>query len=135
MILHNLNETTNQREVKNFKAYFDPLPGDYWHEMCMPYFVVLEVWENSNMIICDEKRNIDSTYWTWDLAKAREVTNDYMKRVCYQQTDGFVADVSREGHHWAVEAWKDLGRPFVTLEEQKKVPVPADFRTVMEQGV
>jgi len=130
-----LDETTNKRNKKNLKAYLDPLPGDYWNEMFVPYFVVLEVWENGNMIVCDKRKDVDRSHWTWDLAKAREVTKEYMEEVRYQSIDGFVADVSREGHHWAVEHWKDLGSPFVKLEEQKKVPVPADFKTVMEQGV
>jgi len=130
-----LDETTNKRNKKNLKAYLDPLPGDYWNEMFVPYFVVLEVWENGNMIVCDKRKDVDRSHWTWDLSKAREVTKEYMEEVRYQSIDGFVADVSRGGHHWAVTHWKDLGSPFVKLEEQKKIPVPADFKTVMEQGV
>lgn len=130
-----LDETANERNKKNLKAYLDPLPGDYWNEMFVPYFVILEVWENGNMIVCDKRKDVDRSHWTWDLSKAREVTKEYMEEVRYQSIDGFVADVSRGRHHWAVEAWKDLGRPFVKLEEPKPVPVSADFKTVMEQGV
>ena len=121
-----------EQEQKNLKAYTDPLPGDYWSEMFSPYFVVLEV-QSDSMIICDVKKDVYPDHWTWDLEKAKQVYKDYIKRVRYQSIDGFVADVNRMGHEWAVAKWTELGCPF----ERLKTPGvgPADFKTVMEQGI
>jgi hypothetical protein len=123
-----------EQQEKNLKAYTDPLPGDYWNELFCPYFVVLEVQPDS-MIICDVKKEVDSSHWTWDLEKAEQVTMDYMKRVKYQSIDGFVADVNRMGHDWAVAKWTELGCPFKKLATPVHQIGPTDFRTMMEQGL
>ncbi len=120
-------------DQKNNIAWANPLPGDYWNEMFCPYFVVLEV-RDDTLIVCDKTKEVDANHWTWDLEKAKEVHRDYMDCVKYQSIIGYVADVYRS-HDWAVEAWKELGSPYVSLEIEMKQPIAADFKTVMEQGI
>jgi hypothetical protein len=107
------------------EAYDNPLPGDYWNEMLVPYFVVLQVLGNGDLIICDVKKELEDDSWTWDLENSKQVHRDYMKRVRYTSIDGFVAYVFRRcSHMWAVDAWNDLGRPFKdTTVEVPKTPV------------
>ena len=31
------------QDLKNHKALLNPQPGDYWHEMFCPYFIVVKV--------------------------------------------------------------------------------------------
>ena len=121
-------------EAKNIKAYASPSPGDYWNEMFVPYFVVLEVREDLTLIVCDKTKEVDSSHWTWDLSQAKHVHRDYLKRVRYGSIDGFVADVFHS-HQWAVEAWKELGSPYVPILDPTRAPVEVDFRTLMEYGL
>jgi hypothetical protein len=126
-----------ERDRITQEAYDNPLPGDYWNEMLVPYFVVLQVLGNGDLIICDER--IDDTKdhtWTWHLEKSKQVPRDYMKlRVRYQSLDGFVADVyKRCSHMWAVDEWNDLGRPFkdTTVEAPEK---PVNKYNVMFESI
>lgn len=114
----------------NKEAFNDPKPGDFWHEMFCPYFVVLAN-HGDELIICEYGKPMPGNHWTWDLTKAKAVPKSYMECVKYQSIEGFVADVSRT-QYWAVEAWKDLGSPIM---EEPKGPIASDFRTVMDQGI
>lgn len=120
-------------EQKNNLAFYNPKAGDYWNEMFVPYFVILEV-RDDTLIVCDETKEVDANHWTWNLEKAKEAPRDYMKRVKYGSIDGYVADVYRS-HEWAVEAWKEKGSPYESLKTLSNKPVAADFKTVMEQGL
>lgn len=121
-------------EERNIHAYAMPKAGDYWNEMFIPYFVILEVRTDGTLIVCDETKEVDSNHWTWNLQKAKHVYKDYMKRVRYGSIDGFVADVYRT-HEWAVEAWKELGSPYEKMTDPTRAPVEVDFRTLMEYGL
>lgn len=126
------SELIYEREVRNQTAFAHPSPGDYWNEMMVPYFVVLDVLDNGNLIICDKREDLHD-HWTWDFAKAKEVPREYMKRVQYKNSPGFVASVAKLQHDWAVKYWNDIGCPCIKYTDQ--ITKPADFRTVMEQGV
>jgi len=105
------SELIYERDVRNQTAFAHPSPGDYWNEMQVPYFVVLDIFDNGNLIICDE-REVLHDHWTWDMAKAKEVPREYMNRVLYKNSPGFVASVAKLHEDWPVEYWKDLGSPF-----------------------
>lgn len=122
------------------EAYDNPLPGDYWNEMMVPYFVVLQVLGNGDLIICDVKKELEDDSWTWDLENSKQVHRDYMKRVRYTSIEGFVADVYRRcSHMWAVDAWNDLGRPFKdTTVEVPKTPVKKEnpmFESILKDTI
>lgn len=121
------------REKRSKDAFKNPLPGDYWNEMFCPYFVILSKTENT-LIVCEDTKETDAHHWTWDLEKAIEVPMEYMNRVKYDSIDAFVADVSSSRHLWAISAWQEMGSPYTPIPV---VPpdYPADFRTVMDQGV
>lgn len=124
----------NDRTDRSKQAFSNPLPGDYWNEMFCPYFVVLKKTEHNTLIVCDKTKPVGTTHWTWDLEKVIEVPMEYMQRVKYGTIDGFCADVSSSPHRWAVAAWEELGSPYTPIPTCDPTR-PADFRTVMEQGV
>jgi hypothetical protein len=106
----------DQQEL-NEQALTDPHPGDYWHEMFCPYFLVVAV--NGRKItvlsalggpnsfdrkeeICALVDNGDGT-WSWDVTKSIVVDHEWMKdTVMYKTISGFVADVVRNDRHRAV---------------------------------
>jgi len=90
---------------KSEKRFKKPKPGDYWHEMFTPYFVVLAV---KPLIVCDKTMERGDG-WYWDLSKAKEVSREWFeKRLTYSSPvmDGkLVAHVSTKSKT-VVEDWK-----------------------------
>lgn len=92
----------------NQAALDNPQPGDYWHEMFCPYFIVVNVKDNKYTILSclggpnsytrkDEPNarinNNDGT-WSFDYSKSMIVDRAWIeKTVKYEHIDGFVADV------------------------------------------
>lgn len=88
------------------KAFNNPKPGDYWHEMFSPVMVVLSA---KPFIICDAKKDVGDG-WYWDLTKAYEVNEaKCMNRLLYQTNavSGTWARCSRRGHKKVVNDWKE----------------------------
>ncbi len=99
-----------EQDLKNYNALHNPKPGDYWHEMFCPYFVVVDVkGDNITVLSClggpdsynrkDElnaKIDIDKGHWGFDYSKSMVVDRAWIeKAVKYGSIDGFVADVTR----------------------------------------
>lgn len=89
----------------NQLAVTNPQPGDYWHEMFCPYFLVVAV-DGDDITVLDfiskdpakNARVNDSFggYWEIDYSRARIVNRDWIKHVVsYNTIPGFVADVVR----------------------------------------
>lgn len=119
---------------QNEKCFNNPQPGDHWHEMFVPYFIVLECLDDGTFIICEKCEEVDNTHWRWDIKNSKQVEKSYFNRVKYGSIEGFVADVSSVKHTGFVAEWNHLGRPFTPLSLGPS-QVASDFRTVMEQGV
>lgn len=107
---HQAQQRTNQ------EAMTDPQPGDYWHEMLCPYFMVTHVQgDRVTVLNCMDRHGIsawmkvDQDHWTFDVSKAIQVDRQWIAdRVQYKSfNDGFVADVmrGREKHMAIVHDW------------------------------
>lgn len=114
----------SDRDALNRRAVDDPQPGDYWHEMFCPYFVVVQVkGEEITVLSClggpssfsrkEEPNaminNHDGT-WSFDYSKHMVVDRSWIKKaVTYDTIDGFCADVVRDSAKFrsVVDEWRD----------------------------
>ncbi len=111
----------NDRWEHNQEALDNPQPGDYWHEMFCPYFIVVKVdGEKITVLSClggpnsfsrkgelnARVDNIDGT-WSFDYSRHMVVDKAWIaKAVKYGSIEGFVADVVRdEKRQKIVEEW------------------------------
>ena len=111
-----------ERDVKNNNAFLNPQPGDYWHEMFCPYFIVVNVkGDKYTVLSClggpdsysrkDEPNaridNKDGT-WSFDYSKSMVVDREWLERtVKYRSISGFVADVvNSEKTQSIVREWR-----------------------------
>lgn len=100
---------------KNQEALDNPKPGDYWHEMFCPYFLVVNV-KNKDITVLscieESKNNARinvSDGWIFDYSKSITVNHEWIKdKVTYKTISGFVADVSNsEKTQHIVAEWRD----------------------------
>lgn len=101
------------RHDRNEARIATPRPGDYWHEMFCPYFVVVAV-DGDDIVICDKTLDVDDSHWTWDLHRCRYATKaELRRRVTYEtMPDKFVADCADGRHEWVIDAERIVqGRP------------------------
>lgn len=106
-----------KRLKKNQEAEARPKPGDYWHEMFCPYFIVLHV---DPLIICDVVHDNEDGTWSWALEKSKEV-EAFPSRVHYNTEalkEKYVADCLREAGIVDVEHWQSIDQPFTALPEE-----------------
>ena len=103
-----------EQQRRNQAALDNPQPGDYWHEMFCPYFLVVHVDGDKITVL-----NCIDTYgpsartpvedgWIFDVSKSMVVDQNWMaKRVQYGVISGFVADVvqGKENLQAVVNAW------------------------------
>lgn len=118
---------------QNQQALDNPTPGDYWHERFQPYFIVVDVDNDSYTVLSclggpnsfhrkDEinaKINIDADHWQFDYSKSMVVNHDWIKKtVTYGTIEGFAADVVNSEKTQAVVAeWRDY------MQKQLKVQI------------
>lgn len=106
------------RNERNAARIANPQPGDYWHEMFCPYFVVVAV-DGDCILICDKKVDVDAEHWTFDLTACRYATlAELRRRVTYEtMPDSFVADCAPKRHMWVVDEYNALNpvRTFADL--------------------
>ena len=92
----------------NQQALDNPRPGDYWHEMFCPYFVIVnKEGDKYRVLSClggpksftrkDELNaqiQVDNGHWGFDYSKSMLVDHAWIRKtVTYESIDGFVADV------------------------------------------
>lgn len=127
------------RELTNLDALMNPQPGDYWHEMFCPYFIIVNIeGEQYRVLSClggpnsfnrknelNAKINVDNDNWAFDYSKSILVNHSWLeKTVTYGNVDGFVADVVRsEKTQRIVQEWrnwkqKDLRNQIQSLESE-----------------
>lgn len=109
-------------ELLNFQALHNPQPGDYWHEMFCPYFIVVDVKDdNITVLSCmggpnsyNRKQELNAKIdhkdgWSFDYSKSMIVDRAWIeKAVRYDTCEGFVADVVRsEKTNTIVNEWRD----------------------------
>jgi hypothetical protein len=99
----------NEEQFKlNQRALRDPQPGDYWHEMFCPYFMVVQCVDRKITVLSclggaassNRKHepnarinNYDGT-WEFDYSKSMIVDLDWIEEaVTYRTIKGFCADV------------------------------------------
>jgi len=102
--------TRDERNILNQEALDNPQPGDYWHEMFCPYFVVVAVnGPDITVLSCmggpksynrqhepNAKIENKDGSWSFDYDKSMVVDRKWIeKAVKYGSIDGFIADVSR----------------------------------------
>lgn len=112
------------QQTLNEAAMLDPQPGDYWHEMFCPYFMVVQVLgDRITVLNCLESHGpsavkpVDAGHWTFDVNTYMTVDREWIaKRVQYGSIPGFVADVvrGRENHLAFVNDWiQERGKQLV----------------------
>lgn len=94
-------------DVENAAALAEPKPGDYWHEMFSPYFIVVAVKQGKISILQDTIH--ENGGFHFDLDTVTEVDSEWLqKRVRYQLIDGFVADcVNTENTRKIADNWRE----------------------------
>lgn len=105
----------SQQEL-NKTAMGLPEPGDYWHEMFCPYFLVLASNPIKNQYtilscISEPKARVNSKDgWSFDYSKHQVVDHAWIeKHVTYGSIPGFVADVRRSDKFKSiVREWKQF---------------------------
>jgi hypothetical protein len=88
----------------------NPEPGDYWHEVYCPYFVVLAV-SPTDVLVCQKKIDVDPNHWTFDIRYTTTMSMSRFRRKLSYSTPSLVdsspADVLPGHMMWAVEDWKN----------------------------
>lgn len=107
---------------QNQQALDNPTPGDYWHERFQPYFIVVDVDNDSYTVLSclggpnsfhrkDEiNAKIDSKEgWSFDYSKSMVVDREWISRaVTYGSIPGFAADVvNSEKTRLIVAEWRN----------------------------
>jgi len=120
------SEQIRLQDLKNQKALSFPQPGDYWHEMFVPYFVIVnKEGDKFRVLSClggpksftrkDELNaqiEVDNGHWGFDYSKSMLVDHEWIRRtVTYESIDGFVADVVQsEKTARIVQEWREHKR-------------------------
>jgi hypothetical protein len=120
------------RHAQNVDAALNPQPGDYWHEMFCPYFMVVAAkGERVTVLSClsqgehrkgELNARIDNGDGTWSLdpSKYMMVSRQWLiDAVTYRKAidSGFCADV-RRGYEDIVQGWREF-RAKQLMEEFK----------------
>ena len=107
---------------QNQQALDNPTPGDYWHERFQPYFIVVDVDNDSYTVLSclggpnsfhrkDEiNAKIDSKEgWSFDYSKSMVVDREWISRaVTYGSIPDFAADVvNSEKTRLIVAEWRN----------------------------
>ncbi len=103
-------------DTKNRYAMTNPSPGDYWHEMMSPYFLIVDVRGDKITILnCmagykSTARVNDRDGWYFDFSKTMVVDKKWIKKaVKYSTIDAFVADVvSTDATKQIVVEWREF---------------------------
>lgn len=101
-----------ERQELNRKHVDQPMVGDFWHEMFSPYHIVLAV-TDSEVIICEKTKPVDSHHYTFDLSEVRTITHlEHRDIVTYStMRDKFVADVVPNSKMMPlIQEWRDKKR-------------------------
>jgi hypothetical protein len=93
-----------------------PEPGDYWHEMFCPYFLVVASNPAKNqytILSCISEPNAKVNCkdgWSFDFSKHQIVNHEWIeKQVTYGSIPGYVADVRRSDKFKSiVREWKQF---------------------------
>ena len=131
--------STEERLLKNKEALENPQPGDYWHEMFCPYFVIVnKEGDKFRVLSClggpksftrkeeiNARIEVDNGHWGFDYAKSMLVDHDWIRRtVTYESIDGFVADVvqseksQRIAQEWRNWKQKEMRKQIQILEAE-----------------
>ena len=130
------SEQIREQDLRNQEALVNPQPGDYWHEMFCPYFVIVnKEGDKYRVLSClggpksftrkDElnaRIEIDRDHWAFDYSKSMLVDHEWIRRtVTYESIDGFVADVVQsEKTARMVQEWREHKR-LTMLEEIERL--------------
>jgi len=81
------HEPINRQHLEN------PEPGDYWHEMFMPYVHIVAV-KGDKLTVYRKTIDVDKNHWRWDESNPSTMTKAELRQlVTYETIPGFVADV------------------------------------------
>jgi hypothetical protein len=125
-----------EQNRQNQQALDNPKPGDYWHEMFCPYFLVVDVRDQAITVLScmggpnsltrknepNARLDLDNNYWTFDLTAAMTVDREWIKTaVQYSNIPGFVADVVRGGPKFTniITEWRDHRQKSIRAQIQQ----------------
>ena len=130
------SEQIKEQDLRNQKALVNPQPGDNWHELFCPYFVIVnKEGDKFRVLSClggpesftrkDElnaRIEVDSGHWGFDYSKSMLVDHEWIRKtVTYESIDGFVADVVQsEKTARMVQEWREHKR-LTMLEEIERL--------------
>lgn len=130
-------KNNSPRDLANQQALIEPKPGDYWHEMFCPYFIVVnQEGDKFRVLSCmggpnsyNRKHELNAKIdgregWHFDYSKSMVVDREWMSRaVRYDSIDGFVADVvNSEKTQTIVAEWRD----YMQKELRRKIESAQD---------
>lgn len=114
----------SETDQKNLEAVLNPKPGDYWHEMFVPYFIVVNVKDDKYTVLScmggpdsykrqhepNAKILVDDDKWCFDYSKSMIVDGKWIEQaVKYQGVEGFAADVVNSVKTQSiVNEWRDF---------------------------
>jgi len=119
------SEQIRKQDLANLKALANPQPGDYWHEMFCPYFIVVDREGDKFCVLSclggpksfTRKHELDAKVdtkdgWHFDYSKSMLVDHEWIRQtVRYESIDGFVADVVQsEKTARIVQEWREHKR-------------------------
>lgn len=118
-----MSHDRQEQQEQNRRALVNPQPGDYWHEMFCPYFVVVDRRDDDITVLgClgspnshnrkdqpNAKIDHPDGTWSFDYSQSMTVDRAWIERaVRYESIDGFVADVvNSERTRAIVSEWRD----------------------------
>ena len=133
------NTQIREQDLRNQEALVNPQPGDYWHEMFVPYFVIVnKEGDQFRVLSClggpksftrkhelNARIEVDSGHWGFDYAKSMLVDHEWIRKtVTYESIDGFVADVvqsektARIAQEWRNWKQTELRKQIQALESE-----------------
>jgi hypothetical protein len=99
----------DEQERLNRQHAENPAPGDFWHEMYCPCWVVLRVSDGS-VTVCEKTRSTDDKHWTWDISVSLTMAKtEFTDRLRYNpapMTDKYWCDVMPERDKVFADAWE-----------------------------
>lgn len=128
----------DDRDSNNRAALADPQPGDYWHEMFCPYFIIVnKEGDRYRVLSCiggpnswDRKNELNARVdsrdgWHFDYSKSMLVNHEWIRKtVTYSSIEGFVADVVQSEktktivHEWREHQRQAILKQITQLEEE-----------------
>jgi hypothetical protein len=96
-------------QARSLEHRSNPQPGDYWHEMFSPYFIVLAV-DSKYVLVCRKRVPVDKDHWVFDVQHTVTMTRERFEKILSYNAPGMEDKVPADvvfGHMSTVEEWRN----------------------------